>query len=255
MSRHFELMQAMGVPQDYYLTGGWAATVPGEADYQARAAALRERLLIAADNARIEEILKLVHHVFLLPDKPPRSAVFAGVDHKSGCSQACMHAAEILCATSQKSVCLVEGNLRSPSLDALFGIANRSGLVNALSDEGPIRSFTKPIRGESLWLLSAGQGPTEYHALNSGRLKVRVAELREEFDFVLIDAPPLGRYSDALTLAQLSEGMILVLEANATRREAARRASESLRAAGIDVLAAVLNKRTFPIPKALYSKL
>jgi len=56
-------------------------------------------------------------------------------------------------------------------------------------------------------------------------------------------------------LGQHSEGMVLVLEADATRREAASVAVSNLRTAGVPILAAVLNKRTFPIPEGIYSRL
>jgi protein-tyrosine kinase len=72
---------------------------------------------------------------------------------------------------------------------------------------------------------------------------------------VLVDAPPLSRYADAVTLGQVTDGFVLVLEANATRREVAQMAADSLRAANIRILGAVLNKRTFPIPTSLYKKL
>jgi Mrp family chromosome partitioning ATPase len=91
--------------------------------------------------------------------------------------------------------------------------------------------------------------------LTSERLKNRFADLRKEFDFVLVDAPPLSRYADAITLGQVTDGFVLVLEANATRREVAQMAADSLRAAQIRILGAVLNKRTFPIPSLLYKKL
>jgi len=91
--------------------------------------------------------------------------------------------------------------------------------------------------------------------LTSERLKNRFTELRKEFDFVLVDAPPLSRYADAITLGQVTDGFVLVLEANATRREVAQMAADSLRAAQIRILGAVLNKRTFPIPSLLYKKL
>jgi Mrp family chromosome partitioning ATPase len=65
----------------------------------------------------------------------------------------------------------------------------------------------------------------------------------------------LTRYSDAIALGKVADGLALVLEANSTRREAAARASENLRAAEIRILAAVLNKRTFPIPEPLYRRL
>ncbi len=82
-----------------------------------------------------------------------------------------------------------------------------------------------------------------------------MAELRKEFDYVLIDSPPLNMCSDSVVLGQLSDGVILVLEANATRREAVLRVAEELRARHVQVLGAVLNKRTFPIPELLYHRL
>jgi succinoglycan biosynthesis transport protein ExoP len=56
-------------------------------------------------------------------------------------------------------------------------------------------------------------------------------------------------------LGQLTDGLVLVLEANSTRREAALRITENLNAAHVQILGAVLNKRTFPIPGPLYSRL
>jgi Mrp family chromosome partitioning ATPase len=138
----------------------------------------------------------------------------------------------------------------------MFGTTNHHGLTDALLQEGPIRSFAKPVRGDRLWLLSCGSlAADSSNLLNSERLKARFAELRKEFDFVLIDAPPLTPYADAIALAQLTDGFVLVLEANSTRREAALKVAENLRASRIHVLGAVLNKRTFPIPELLYSKL
>jgi Mrp family chromosome partitioning ATPase len=86
-------------------------------------------------------------------------------------------------------------------------------------------------------------------------MKERIAELRSAFDYVLIDAPPLNSYADAMVFGRLTDGVVLVLEANATRREAAVRVTESLQATRIPVLGAVLNKRTFPIPSALYKRI
>ena len=181
---------------------------------------------------------------------------FAGIDHGGGSSEICVRTAETLTKNISGTVCIVEANLRSPALPGMFGTTNHHGLTNALLNDGPIRSFAKPVRGDKLWLLSSGALAVDSaNLLNSERLRMRLTELRREFDFVLIDAPPLTRYADAIALGQLSDGFVLVLEANATRREAALKVSENLRAANIKVLGAVLNKRTFPIPESLYNKL
>jgi Mrp family chromosome partitioning ATPase len=65
----------------------------------------------------------------------------------------------------------------------------------------------------------------------------------------------LNTYADGVTIARLADGIVLVLEANATRREAASKVTENLRAAQVKILGAVLNKRTYPIPESLYHRL
>ena len=83
----------------------------------------------------------------------------------------------------------------------------------------------------------------------------RIAELKSAFDFVIIDAAPIGESSDAFALCQFADGVVLVLEAGKTRKETARVAESNLRAAGIPILGGVLNKRTFPIPEFIYQRL
>ena len=91
--------------------------------------------------------------------------------------------------------------------------------------------------------------------LNSEHLKIRFAELRKEFDYILVDVPPLNQYADAMAIGQIMDGLVLVVEADSTRKESALKALETLRAAQIEVLGAVLNKRSFPIPEFVYRRL
>lgn len=209
-------------------------------------------------NGRLEwasnEALTLVQRLFLVPE-PPRVVVFAGIDHGNGSSRICASVGQVLARNSSKPVCLVEANFRSPGLPALFGAPNHYGLTDALLREDSILSFTGPV-GDKLWLLTSGMLAADSpNLLGSGRLKTRLAELRAEFGFVIIDAPPLTRYADAIAVAQLSDGLVLVLEAEATRKKAALTAAANLRASNVPILGAVLNNRTFPIPQNIYNKL
>jgi Mrp family chromosome partitioning ATPase len=86
-------------------------------------------------------------------------------------------------------------------------------------------------------------------------LKERLAQLRDVFDYVLIDAPGTNVCGDAQLLGQVVDAAILVIEANTTRRLTARRAKDALDAAGVRILGAVLHDRTFPIPERLYKRL
>jgi Mrp family chromosome partitioning ATPase len=210
------------------------------------------------DQLAQEEALKLIQRVFLAPQttEAPHVVVFAGIDRGSGCSLICAQAARILASNVPGPVCLVEANFRSPSLPEFFGVSNHRGLTNALLSDDPIVGFAKRLQPDNFWLLSSGALASDSpNLLNSDHLRARFAELREEFEYVLIDVPPLNQYADATALGKIADGLVLVLEANSTRRESALKGVETLQAARIRVLGAVLNKRTFPIPNSLYRRL
>jgi Mrp family chromosome partitioning ATPase len=248
MSKHLELTQQMERDQLFGLDSTEASIFPKTVRREGRNGHTRRAS---------EEALRLVQQIFLLQaQEPPRVVVFAGIDHGNGCSQICASVAEMLARNARRPVCLVDANFRSPALPEMYGTTNHYGLTDSLLEEGPIRSFTKLVDQKNLWLLSSGTLAADSpNLLTAGHLRERVDELREDFDFVIIDAPPLTRYSDAIVLGQLSDGLVLVLEADSTRREAASAVVASLRSVKVPILAAVLNKRTFPIPEKIYSRL
>ncbi len=245
MSKHFELMQQIEKERIF----------APEADASVTIASRNGNRVPSEDGWAGEEALRLVQQIFALQaQEPPHAVVFAGIDHGNGCSRICASVAETLARNGRGRVCLVEANFRSPALPEMLGVPNHFGLTEALLRDGPVDNFVKPLRQENLWLISSGSLAIDSPSLlSSDRLRARVAELRLQFDFVIIDAPPLTRYSDAVVFGQLSDGLVMIIEANSTRREAAAAVAENLRTAKVPILAAVLNKRTFPIPEKIYS--
>jgi capsular exopolysaccharide synthesis family protein len=204
-----------------------------------------------------EEVLKLVQRVFRSSaTDAPRVVVFSGIGHGDGCSWISASAALTLAAQTNASICLVDANFRTPSLHRSFDVENRFGLADALAQPGPVRSFAQQISGSNLWVLTSGPLPalSSAAALSSEAMRARFAELRSEFDYVLVDTAPTNLYADAVTIGRVSDGMILVLQSNTTRREAAMKAKESMQLANVRLLGAVLNKRTYPIPQKLYDR-
>ena len=253
MSKNYEFAQHVGIGLGGSATLRERAVAAAAEDKTSTIA----EILAEAPAATREESLKLVQRLFLTSEQtPPKAVVFAAIDSGNGCTRLCAITTQLLAENVSGSVCLVEGNFRTPSLPHLFGVDNHHGLADSLRQEGAIRGFAKQTSRENVWLLSSGSlGRDSASLLNGGRMKERIAELRSAFDYVLIDAPPLNSCADAMVFARLADGIVLVLEANATRREAALRVMESLEATRIPVLGAVLNKRTFPIPLALYKRL
>ena len=254
MSKNFELLQ------EAELMPNTTSTAEPKANFRVSSTRVNghtKQSHLNLDKVTREESLKLIQSVFLSKGtESPRVVMFASIDSGNGCSRICGHAAEVLAGQMIGSVCVVDANLHSPSLAEFFGVTNHFGLTDSLRKDGSIREFAKQVRLDNLWLLSIGSLTTDSSGLlNLDLMKARVDELRKEFDYVLIDSPPLNTFADGMTLGKLADGVVLVLEANSTRREAAAKAAESLRTAQIRIVGAVLNKRTFPIPEALYQLL
>jgi Mrp family chromosome partitioning ATPase len=203
-----------------------------------------------------EEIAKLVQRLFFQGGhaRGPRIVCFSGIARDDRSSWICARAAEYLASQGSSSVCLVDANFRSPQLHTHYDIKNRNGLATALTTESSIQTFATSLPLKNLWLMPSGS-PRQGFDLNVERCRTRFAELREEFDYILLSAPPLARESEATLLGQLADGIVLIVEANQTRRDYIRQAKEQLEAAQVKILGAVLDQRRFPIPEFLYRRL
>lgn len=261
MSRNFELLQKLGKEQEIL------SPTPADGNPQA-AAAPRPAVETAAvapagtpaaelTPGSLEQVNALAQQLFIIPGADaPRTVVFTSTESGTGTSWVCAHLAEVLASRVAGSVCLVDANLRNPTLHQHFGVENQGGLTDALLRLDPIRAFARSVVFSNLFLISAGPGGESVQAmLTSDRMRLRLTELRSEFDFVLVDASAMSVANDAIALGSMSDGVVLVLKAHASRRQVARQAIEDLQGGKAKVLGAVLNQRTFPIPDALYKKL
>jgi Mrp family chromosome partitioning ATPase len=203
-----------------------------------------------------EEIRKLVHRLFLHGghDGSPKIVSFSGFADDDRSGWICARAAEYLASQGEASVCLVDANFRSPQLHNHYDIGNRTGLAAALTTDGPIRAFAVPLPIKNLWLMPSGSAKPGSEA-NVGRYRTRFAELREEFDHVLVTTSALAFESEAALMGKLADGVVLIVRANQSRRDSIRRAKEQLETAKVQLLGAVLDQRTFPIPEFLYRRL
>jgi capsular exopolysaccharide synthesis family protein len=140
----------------------------------------------------------------------------------------------------RRTVLLVDGDLRRPSLHTFFGVTPESGLSDVLDAPGEPR-LTLYDLSPTLTLLPAGRPTTDPMAgLTSVRMRSLVDEAREQFGWIIIDTPPVGALSDANLLASMADGVLLIIKADATPYHQVQRAIESL---GSDrVLGTVLNR-------------
>jgi len=203
-----------------------------------------------------EQEIKLVERVFPGTADSPRVALFAGLEKEARCASTCARVAELLAARAEGPVCVVDANFQRPSLHEYFGVDNLKGLAEATVESGPVQNFAQQIPEPDLWLISSGKAAPQlrFPAMADG-LRVRIEELRDTFRYVVIHSAPLRVDTSAMLLSRWTDGIVLVVEAHATRRDAARRVKGMLDAANVSLLGVVLNNRTFPIPEAIYRRL
>ena len=149
----------------------------------------------------------------------------------------------------------MDGNLRSPAMHRYFVLDNSRGLAQALVGKDPILDYVQELPIQKISVLTTGAPTLEMTPSLSNGVVQRLAELRQRFTYLLIDSPPTNLYADVTLLSSVSDGAILVLEADSTRRDAALQAKDVLIAAKFRLLGAALNKRTFHIPEFIYHRL
>lgn len=151
-----------------------------------------------------------------------------------------------LAVTLQESgskVILVEGDLRNPTVHRMFGLKNVYGLTNILVDKGSYKDFIQPSMIEDLDILTCGpKPPNPSEILGSSRMKKVLEELRNDYDYVLVDAPPIVVVTDAALLASMCDGTILVIASGEAIIEGAIKAKELLVNVKANIIGTVLNK-------------
>jgi protein-tyrosine kinase len=206
------------------------------------------------DSFAEEQIRGLVRQVFLPGwPKPAHQVVLSPVDSKTDISSICMRVGLALSAQARGTTCLVEANLNSPGLQQVVE-KNGHDLIET-QEPSDFRDSSRRLSNQ-LWLIprSVFIGEDE-SGLSGAWLRERLTELRRTFDYTILYGPPAALGSEAALLASLCDGMVLVVEANSTRRLAAQKVKEKLHAANARLLGAVLSERTFPIPETIYKKL
>ena len=201
-----------------------------------------------------EQVRGLVRQIFFPGwPRPAHQVVFSPVDPETDISGICMQIGLALSTQVSGTTCLVEANLDSPGL---VRVIENNGHDLIANQEGPTFRDLSGRRSNQLWLIPRNDFLGESESGSSGHgLRDRLAELRQTFDYTVLYGPPAGRGSEAALLGSLCDGVVLVVEANSTRRVAAQKVKERLHAAKARLLGAVLSGRTFPIPEAIYRKL
>ncbi len=145
-------------------------------------------------------------------------------------------------ALSGKKVLLVEADFRRPRIHRFFKLDNTVGVSSVITGEVEISEGTQPTAVENLWAMPCGpQPPNPADILTSPRLKEMLDVVREHYDFVVVDTPPLLAVTDPSSVAARVDAVLMVIRLTKNARGAAVRATEMLNALGANVLGIVVN--------------
>jgi polysaccharide biosynthesis transport protein len=174
--------------------------------------------------------------------RPPRSLTFVSAEPGEGKTTVASNLA-ISLAQLGKRVLLIDGDMRRPCVHKLFDIENHSqGLVTYLTGEQDWRRLVRPTGMANLDCLVCGPvPPNPSELLSSDRMQLLIREAMEQYQFVLVDAPPLLNVADGRILATMVEGAILVVRGGFTPRELAQQAQLHIRDVGAHLIGVVLN--------------
>lgn len=148
-------------------------------------------------------------------------------------------------AQTGKSVLLIDSDMRRPTIHKLFGFKTETGLSDLLdTTDIPIDDAIQTVtfEGGSLHVLPAGRCPSDPgERLMSVQFENLIGALRDKYEWIVLDSPPVLAVTDAATLSRFADGVMLVIRMNGRTRMAAIRAVESFRSLGANLIGIVAN--------------
>jgi succinoglycan biosynthesis transport protein ExoP len=177
--------------------------------------------------------------------RPPKVIVMTSAAVHEGKTTVIGNLAMMMSKVGQRVV-VVDGDLRNPRLHNIYGLSNEQGLSELLADSKPLAhgaamSLAKQTEIPRLYFLSSGAARDNIATvLHTRRLIDVVDQLREEFDLVLIDTPPVLRFADARVFGKLADAVILVVRSGHTTRDMAMAAKVRLTEDGLPVFGTIL---------------
>jgi len=156
-------------------------------------------------------------------------------------------------AQNERSVLLVDTDLRRPMLHTMFRQPNSPGLSSYLAGDALLEAIVQKTAIPNLSIVASGpMPPNPAELLASRRMRDFVGTLSERFDVIVFDSPPVLAVSDACTLAALADGVLLIVGSGATPQANLRRTKEQILAVQGRIIGAVVNR--FDASASGYSK-
>ncbi|MFZ3591233.1 CpsD/CapB family tyrosine-protein kinase [Bacillus sp. DJP31] len=174
-------------------------------------------------------------------DKVIKSIVVTSAESGDGKSTTAANLAIVLAQNGRK-VLLVDGDLRRPTLHYAFFISNIDGITSVLTKDSSLEMAINRTTISNLDILPSGPiPPNPSELLDSQAMNMLMEELKESYDYVIYDSPPILAVTDSQTIASKCDGVVMVIRSGKTHKIRALKAKELLEKAGSQVLGVVIN--------------
>lgn len=174
-------------------------------------------------------------------NNPLKTIVFTSSIPDEGKSTVIANLAIVMAQAGNKVV-LLDCDFRNPTQHKLFKLHNK-GLSNCVAMRKDVFEIVQNSGVDGLDILTSGPvAPNPSELLGSDRMKEVLAELKDKYDYVLIDAPPILPVTDAAVLASRVDGVILLIASGQAAPSLVRESKNRLEQAGANILGVILNK-------------
>jgi capsular exopolysaccharide synthesis family protein len=215
--------------------------VLGSIPYDRSSARQRIAMEAASTSVRAEAFRKLRANLqFAQVDDRPRVIVVTSSVPGEGKTTTAVNLALSL-ADAGLRTCLVDADLRRPSVAGTFGLVQDAGLTTVLIGQARAEDVVQQAAGRLTVLTSGAVPPNPTELLASERMGEVLRELADVYDVVIVDSAPLLPVADTIGLAPLADGVLFVVRASKTGRDQIRSAAESLSRTGVRVLGTVFS--------------
>ena len=178
-----------------------------------------------------------------------KTLVITSAVHGEGKSVTSINLALTLAQQEQLKVLLIDADLRCSSVDRWLGLHSTKGLSTVLSDGLNMDGAVLKLQSPPLSVLPAGPRPERpAELLESSNMRRLLSMLRNQYDAIIIDAPPVLPVTDPGILGAIADGTLLVVRAGRTQRKVVRQAQELLRQTKAKLLGCVLTHVEYYIP-------
>lgn len=157
----------------------------------------------------------------LSPDKSIKTVAITSSQSWEGKTVTCCNLAVTLSYDKEKKVLLIDADLRKSAVHAMFGLPGEPGLSEILDGRETTARFTaKPARGD-LYIIPAGNAKDDPTGiLHPARIEPVISRLKQEFDYIIFDTPPVLEFTDACIVGALCDAVIPVVKAASTQEHA-----------------------------------